>query len=109
MVTRLRPCMMSSTPPPLPSQAPDLNAHTQMGFPNLTLPRVTLFCKLALVRQLARSPYLLPQLAYVEGCQDGRPGPIPLGLGPKQQINTRKTEPLTFVSPLVELDVEKFC
>eukprot|EP00904_Undaria_pinnatifida_P000751 jgi/Undpi1/10677/HiC_scaffold_29.g13125.m1 len=37
-----------------------------------------------------------PQLAYVEGCQDGKPGPIPLGLGPKQQINTRKTEPLSF-------------
>ncbi|CAM9746295.1 unnamed protein product [Sphacelaria rigidula] len=37
-----------------------------------------------------------PKLAYVEGCKDGKPGPIPAGLGPKQQINTRNTEPLTF-------------
>lgn len=37
----------------------------------------------------------------MEGCQDGKPGPIPTGLGPKQQINTRKGEPLSFVSVMV--------
>lgn len=41
---------------------------------------------------------ILVQLGYVEGCKDGNPGPIPLGLGPKQQINTRNKEPLSFVS-----------
>ncbi|CAM9979653.1 unnamed protein product [Ascophyllum nodosum] len=44
-----------------------------------------------------------PQLAYVEGCQDGKPGPIPAGLGPKQQINTRKGEPLSFEVKLTKV------
>lgn len=43
-------------------------------------------------------PVTRVQLGYVEGCKDGNPGPIPLGLGPKQQINTRNKEPLSFVS-----------
>lgn len=41
---------------------------------------------------------LCVQLAYVQGCQEGKPGPIPAGFGPQQQINTRKNEPLSFVS-----------
>eukprot|EP00903_Cladosiphon_okamuranus_P018778 g17275.t1 len=44
-----------------------------------------------------------PQLGYVEGCKDGNPGPIPLGLGPKQQINTRNKEPLSFEVKLVKV------
>ena len=27
-----------------------------------------------------------PSLAFVEGLEDGMPGPIPLGFGPKQRI-----------------------
>ncbi|CAM9854581.1 unnamed protein product [Pylaiella littoralis] len=44
-----------------------------------------------------------PELAYVEGCKDGKPGPIPLGLGPKQQINTRNKEPLSFEVKLTKV------
>lgn len=59
--------------------------------------------KIAGVRVCAAGPLVLlftrnAQLGYVEGCKDGNPGPIPMGLGPKQQINTRNKEPLTFVS-----------
>ncbi|CAM9268298.1 unnamed protein product [Ectocarpus sp. 13 AM-2016] len=44
-----------------------------------------------------------PELGYVEGCKDGNPGPIPMGLGPKQQINTRNKEPLTFEVKLTKV------
>ena len=27
-----------------------------------------------------------PRLAYVEGVEDGKPGPIPVGFGPRQQM-----------------------
>lgn len=30
-----------------------------------------------------------PQLAFIEGVEDGKPGPIPAGFGPKRQILTR--------------------
>eukprot|EP00752_Nemacystus_decipiens_P002099 g2007.t1 len=44
-----------------------------------------------------------PQLGYVDGCKDGNPGPVPLGLGPKQQINTRNKEPLSFEVKLTKV------
>ena len=98
-------CDMHRFPPSprplLSSQALDFDVHTQTGCPILNLARVTRFDEMAPVGPLTLYQYLPPQLAYVEGCQDGKPGPIPLGLGPKQQINTRKTEPLSFVSALV--------
>ncbi|CAM9137392.1 unnamed protein product [Hapterophycus canaliculatus] len=44
-----------------------------------------------------------PELGYVEGCKDGKPGPIPVGIGPKQQINTRTKEPLSFEVKLTKV------
>jgi hypothetical protein len=42
-----------------------------------------------------------PSLAYVQGLEDGRPGPLPLGFGPRQQMrrvmNVRKDVPGEYV------------
>jgi FKBP-type peptidyl-prolyl cis-trans isomerase len=42
-----------------------------------------------------------PSLAYVDGLEDGKPGPLPLGFGPKQQMrriqSVRKDVPGEYV------------
>ena len=42
-----------------------------------------------------------PSLAYVEGLEDGKPGPMPAGFGPRQQMrrvqNVRKGVPGEYV------------
>jgi len=42
-----------------------------------------------------------PSLAYIQGLEDGKPGPIPVGFGPKQQMrrvmNVRKDVPGEYV------------
>jgi FKBP-type peptidyl-prolyl cis-trans isomerase 2 len=42
-----------------------------------------------------------PSLAYVDGLEDGKPGPLPLGFGPRQQMrrvqNIRKDVPGEYV------------
>ncbi|CAM9412067.1 unnamed protein product [Phaeothamnion confervicola] len=37
-----------------------------------------------------------PDLAYVGGVGDDKPGPVPTGFGPRRQITNRKNEPLLF-------------
>jgi hypothetical protein len=48
-----------------------------------------------------------PSLAYVEGLEDGKPGPLPYGFGPRQQMrrtqNVRKDVPGEFVFLEVQL------
>lgn len=50
-----------------------------------------------------------PALAYVEGLEDGKPGPIPVGFGPRQQMrrvqNVRKDVPGEYV--FLEVQVTK--
>jgi FKBP-type peptidyl-prolyl cis-trans isomerase 2 len=42
-----------------------------------------------------------PSLAYVDGLEDGKPGPMPVGFGPRQQMrrvqNVRKDVPGEYV------------
>lgn len=42
-----------------------------------------------------------PSLAYVEGLEDGKPGPLPVGFGPRQQMrrvqNARKDVPGEYI------------
>jgi hypothetical protein len=42
-----------------------------------------------------------PSLAYVDGLEDGKPGPLPLGFGPRQQMrrvqNVRKDVPGEYI------------
>ena len=48
-----------------------------------------------------------PSLAYVQGVEDGRPGPIPVGYGPRQQIrriqNIRKDVPGEYIYLEIQL------
>lgn len=48
-----------------------------------------------------------PSLAYVEGLEDGKPGPLPVGFGPRQQMrrvqNVRKDVPGEYVFLEVQL------
>ena len=48
-----------------------------------------------------------PRLAYVEGVEDGKPGPIPVGYGPRQQVRrimgVRKDVPGEYIFLEVEL------
>jgi FKBP-type peptidyl-prolyl cis-trans isomerase len=48
-----------------------------------------------------------PSLAYVEGLEDGKPGPLPMGFGPRQQMrrvqNARKDVPGEYVFLEVQL------
>ncbi|GAX11815.1 hypothetical protein FisN_7Lh203 [Fistulifera solaris] len=48
-----------------------------------------------------------PALAYVEGLEDGKPGPLPAGFGPRQQMrrvmNVRKDVPGEYVFLEVQL------
>ena len=48
-----------------------------------------------------------PSLAYVQGVQDGLPGPIPVGYGPRQQIrriqNIRKDVPGEYIYLEIQL------
>jgi hypothetical protein len=42
-----------------------------------------------------------PSLAYVDGLEDGKPGPLPIGFGPRQQMrrvqNVRNDVPGEYV------------
>eukprot|EP00529_Nitzschia_sp_RCC80_P028197 CAMPEP_0113456564 /NCGR_PEP_ID=MMETSP0014_2-20120614/8953_1 /TAXON_ID=2857 /ORGANISM="Nitzschia sp." /LENGTH=272 /DNA_ID=CAMNT_0000348023 /DNA_START=148 /DNA_END=966 /DNA_ORIENTATION=+ /assembly_acc=CAM_ASM_000159 len=57
------------------------------------------------VRRLLIPPYL----AYVQGLEDGKPGPLPVGFGPRQQMrrvqNVRKDVPGEYV--FLEVQVKK--
>lgn len=48
-----------------------------------------------------------PSLAYIEGLEDGKPGPLPMGFGPRQQMrrvqNVRKDVPGEYVFLEVQL------
>jgi len=48
-----------------------------------------------------------PSLAYVDGLEDGKPGPLPVGFGPRQQMrrvqNVRKDVPGEYVYLEVQL------